>query len=188
VPAATPVPATPAPAATAAPARPAAAQPAAPALPALTFANHEVVGCCQALGGRWHDVAQGGAPAFHGPSAWTANRAATATWTLGRPAGGSRWDSVRVRVWIPSRHAGAVVRFTVTASDGTARTVSTFDVAEHGLGGWVTIPGTFAAGTPAQRTGSITVRMSFLRPFASRACPGGACADMAAGQAMFEWS
>jgi hypothetical protein len=142
-----------------------------------------VVGCCQALGGRWHDLARGGPP-----SAWTANRAATATWILGSPSGGLRWDSVRVRVWIPDSHAGAVVRLTVTATSGGARIVSTFDVVEHGHRGWLTIPGTFSAGTPAQRTGSITVRMSFVRPFASHACRGGACVDMAAGPAMFEWS
>jgi hypothetical protein len=178
----------PTPAAT--PATPAAPAPAAaqPALATPTFANHEVVGCCQALGGRWHDVAQGGTPAFHGPSAWTANGAATAIWTLGAPAGGQRWDSVRVRIWIPNRHAAAVVRFTVTATTGGARTVSTFDVAEQGHGGWLTIPGTYSAGTATRRTGSITVRMSFLRPFAGASCSGAACADMAAGQAMFEWS
>lgn len=157
-------------------------------IPALTFANHEVVGCCLALGGRWHDLTGGGAPAFRGPSAWTANRAATATWSLGSPGGGKRWDRVRVLVWIPDRHAGAVVRFTVTATSGTARAVSAFDVAEHGRGGWLTIPGTFSAGTPSLRTGTITLRMSFLRAFAAGTCPGGACADMAAGQARFEWS
>jgi hypothetical protein len=175
-------PAAPAPAAPAAPALPqtAAAQPAPPALPALTFANHEAAGCCLALGGRWHDLAQGGAPGFHGPSAWTANRAATATWNLGSPAGGRRWDSVRVLVWIPSRHATARVRFTVTATNGQGRAVRTFDVAEPGHAGWLPIPGTFSAGTPTERTGTITVRMSFLRPITG--------ADMAAGQAMFEWS
>jgi hypothetical protein len=172
-------PAAPAPAAPALP-QTAAAQPAPPALPALTFANHEAAGCCLALGGRWHDLAQGGAPGFHGPSAWTANRAATATWNLGSPAGGRRWDSVRVLVWIPSRHATARVRFTVTATNGQGRAVRTFDVAEPGHAGWLPIPGTFSAGTPTERTGTITVRMSFLRPITG--------ADMAAGQAMFEWS
>jgi hypothetical protein len=181
--AAAPPPATPAPPAPVSPASPAAAP-----VPPLTFANHEVVGCCLALGGRWHDQAGGGAPALHGPSAWTANRAATATWSLGSPAGGKRWDSVRVLVWIPDRHAGAVVRFTVTATSAAARTVSTFDVAEHGRGGWLTIPGTFSAGTPAQRTGTITLRMSFLRAFGAGTCHGGTCTDMAAGQARFEWS
>lgn len=163
-----------------------AAQP--PSLPPLTFANREVVGCCLALGGRWRDLTRGGAPSFHGPSAWTANRAATATWSLGSPDGGKRWDSVRVLVWIPDLHAGAVVRFTVTATSGAARTVSTIDVAEHGRGGWLTIPGTFSAGTPARRTGTITLRMSFLRAFAAATCQGGTCSDMAAGQARFEWS
>lgn len=36
-------------------------------------------------------------------------------------------------------------------------------------------------------TGSITVRMSFLRPFADASCRGAACAATAAGQATFEW-
>jgi hypothetical protein len=149
-------------------------------LPALTFANHDVVDCCLALGGRWHDLAQGGQPGFRGPSAWTASHAATATWNLGSPTGGQRWDSVRVLVWIPNRHARARVRYTITATSGGERTLRTFDVTEQGHAGWLTIPGTFSAGTPAVRTGTITVRMAFLRPFTA--------ADMAAGQAMFEWS
>jgi hypothetical protein len=85
-----------------------------------------------------------------------------------------------VLVWIPDRRARARVRFTVTATSGQERTVRTFDVAERGHAGWLAIPGTFSAGTPAERTGTITVRMAFLRPFTD--------ADMAAGQAMFEWS
>jgi hypothetical protein len=162
----TPAPATPAPTPT--------------PLPPLTFAHHEVLGCCLALGGVWHELALGGQPGFRGPSAWTAGRAATATWNLGRPAGGHRWDSVRVLVWIPDRHAGSRVRFTITATSGLERTLRTFDVAERGHAGWLTIPGTFSAGTPTERTGTITVRMAFRRPFTG--------ADMAAGQAMFEWS
>jgi hypothetical protein len=149
-------------------------------LPPLTFANREVVGCCLALGGRWHDLDVGGQPGFRGPSAWTASHAATASWNLGSPAAGRRWDSVRVLVWIPNRHGRARVQFTITATSGQERAVRTFDVAEQGRAGWLTIPGTFSAGTTTERTGTITVRMSFLRPFTG--------ANMAAGQAMFEWS
>jgi len=176
------------------PARPVASLKApAVAMPALTFANQLVVGPGAASGfvqsGQWSAAGGGGAPAFKGPGRWIAagtpaGASASAQWSLASPTGGQRWDQVRVQAWIPNMHALAWVRYTVTSTDGTAQSVRTFDVSQQALNGWYTLPADFRIGTPTQRTGTITVRMAYLRPYAGDA---NGC-QMAAAQVQFEWS
>jgi hypothetical protein len=162
------------------------------ATPVLTFANQLMVGPGAASGfgqrGQWSG-ANAGAPAFKGPDRWVAagtpaGASASAQWSLGNPSGGQRWDQVRVQAWTPSAHALAWVRYTVTSTDGTAQSVRTFDVSQQALTGWYTLPADFRIGTPTQRTGTITVRMAYLRPYAGDA---NGC-QMAAAQMQFEWS
>jgi hypothetical protein len=177
---ATPTPA-PAPTPTTAPPPPVAM--AASALPPLTFANQFLAE--PNVAGQW-SAASGGAPGFAGPDRWsTAAAAASAQWTLGSPGGGRRWDDVRVRAWIPNDHAVAWVRYTVTSTNGGAAAVRTFDVSQRALNGWYTLPAAFRIGTPAQRTGTIAVRMTYLRPDTTMATGG---CEMAAAQVRFEWS
>ncbi|MBO0685976.1 MAG: serine/threonine protein kinase [Candidatus Dormibacteraeota bacterium] len=193
---------TPAPAATAAASgpvvrsAPTTAPTATPGLPPLTFQQSQIAGaggCCFNLTGAWAtNVPQGGYPNFQGPIAWSTDTAASATWTLGATSGGQRWDQVRVLVWIPNTMAGAWVAYTVTATAGGSPTTHTYQVPQQANMGWYTL-GTFAAGTATQRTGSITVRMSYVMPYQgpaadSRCTSAGLCTEMAAAQAMFQWS
>jgi hypothetical protein len=178
------------------PARPVASvkapAPVATATPALTFANQLLVGPGVAPGfmqsGRWSG-GSGGTPGFKGPGRWIAagtpaGASASAQWSLGSPSAGRRWDQVRVQAWIPNAHALAWVRYTVTSSEGTLQSVQSFDVSQQALNGWYTLPVNFQIGTPTQRTGTITVRMTYLRSYVGDA---NGC-QMAAAQMQFEWS
>jgi len=184
VPAATPTPmSTPTPA-MAAPPRAAMATAAPPAV-----AGQLVVGPGAMHGftltGTWNaDTA--GSPGFTGPDRWVANGAGTAQWSLGTPGGGRGWDQVRVATWIPSSHAQAWVRYTVASTVGGVATTRSFDVSQQALNGWYTLPGTFATGTATQRTGTITVTMTYLRPYPPTATNGGC--EMGAAQMRFQWS
>jgi hypothetical protein len=160
--------------------------------PSLTFANQLTVGPDAASGftqgGDW-STAGGGAPGFTGPDSWLAagNPAGEAAWTewgLGSPTGGLRWDQVHVLAWIPNQHALAHVRYTVTSTDGAAQAVQTFDVSQRGLDGWYTLPASFQIGTATERTGTITVRMTYLGEDAGllNGC------EMSAAQVQFQWS
>jgi hypothetical protein len=160
--------------------------------PGLTFANQLMVGPGATAGftqsGQWGG-GSAGAPAFKGADRWVAagtpvGASASAQWSLGSPSGGQRWDQVRVQAWIPNAHALAWVRYTVTSTDGTAQSVQAFDVSQQAVTGWYTLPVNFRIGTPTQRTGTITVRMSYLRPYAGDA---NGC-QMAAAQMQFQWS
>jgi hypothetical protein len=169
-----------------------AARTAAPA-PPVTFAAGLVVGpgaaCCSTPAGQWSAGAAGGAPAFAGPQSWTTIAAASFQWSLGAPAGGRRWDQVRVRVWIPNDHARAWVRYTVTSTAAGVQSVRTFDLSQNSTNGWYALPATFAIGTQAQRTGTIAVGLTYLRPYvdpATTQCVG--CGEMAAAQVQFQWS
>jgi hypothetical protein len=166
--------------------------PVAMATPALTFANQLMVGPGVAPGfmqsGQWSG-GSGGAPAYKGPGRWIAagtptGASASAQWSLGNPSGGQRWDQVRVHAWIPNAHALAWVRYTVTSTEGTAQSVQSFDVSQQALNGWYALPVNFRIGTSTQRTGTITVRMTYLRSYAGDA---NGC-QMAAAQMQFEWS
>jgi hypothetical protein len=164
------------------------------AAPPVTFGAGLVVGpgaaCCFTPAGQWNAGAAGGAPAFTGPQSWTTSAAATFQWSLGAPAGGRRWDQVRVRVWIPNDHARASVRYTVTSTaGGGAQSVRTFDLSQNSANGWYALPATFAIGTQTQRTGTIAVGLAYLRPYvdpATAQCAG--CGEMAAAQVQFQWS
>src|SRR5437870_6162562 len=168
----------------------------APANPApLTFDQQQVIGPGAGAGfavtGQWSALPQGGAPDFEGPTEWTTSRTGTATWTLGPTSCGKRWDKVRVQVWIPGQHAGAWVAYTVVTTAGASTQSRSFSLAQQTAVGWVTLPGTFVVGTATQRTGSIRVRMTYLRPYVGPAidttCTSG-CTGMAAGQVAFQWS
>ena len=163
----------------------------------VTFAHQLIAGpgagSSFGLGGQWNALSQGGYPGFRGASEWTTSSTSTAAWSLGPTSGGTRWDAVRVQVWVPGQHAGAWVRYTVTATAGNATQSRSFDLAQQTASGWVTVPGTFAVGTPTQRTGAIGVRMTYLQPYAGPAADAtctsaGACPAMAAGQVAFQWS
>ncbi|MCO5971374.1 hypothetical protein [Actinoallomurus soli] len=162
----------------------------------LTYANHVIVGpgasCCWTPGGTWSAGGRGGYPAYGGSVRTSADPSAWFEWNLGNPAGGSRWDQVKIRVWIPQTQAGAWVRITVTSTAGGASNVTSFDVAEQEYQGWYELPATFTLGTPDRRTGSAWVRMTYLRPYtdpaADSACADGSCDRMAAAQAEFLWS
>ncbi|HLH67921.1 MAG TPA: hypothetical protein VKY90_02535 [Candidatus Dormibacteraeota bacterium] len=165
-------------------------------LPAVTWAHGEWAGpgagCCYQQGGSWTNGSRGGEPGFSGPIRWTTSTSAWADWSLGNPSGGLRWDQVRVYVWIPNTMAGAWVRYTVTATQGSAQRQYTFDVPQQELQGPYLL-GIFSAGTPTQRTGSIWVHMTYLRPYtgpaADATCVGGTtCTAMAAAQVQFQWS
>jgi hypothetical protein len=170
------------------PSGPAPAAPAQPP-PPVTFANHQVTGL-PSTGGSWNSENTGGYKNFVGPILWTQNTAATADWSLGPTSGGSRWDQVRVSVWIANTRAGAYARYTVRWTDGASHTQS-FDVAQEPISGWHEL-GVFSIGTAAQRTGSLSIHMSYLRPYSGPACgsdcPGGVAYTVAASSAMFEWS
>jgi hypothetical protein len=158
-----------------------------PALPPVTFANGVTVGpanaCCFASSAGWNaDTA--GAPGSGAGDLWAQGGDASVRWSLGSPSGGHRWDQVRVRTWIPGRHALAWVRYTVTTTGAGGQSVQTFDVAQAPLNGWYMLPATFRVGTPAQRTGTLTVAMTYLRTAAGMA---NGC-EMAAAQMRFEWS
>lgn len=154
---------------------------------ATAFATELVAGpgvaCCFAQAGRWSSDVRG-APVFDGPSRWTNVPTATAQWSLGGPAGGGRWDAVRVQAWIPDQHGVAWVRYTVTSTDGPTSAVRTFDVPQQSYTGWYALPGTFRIGTATRRTGTITVRMALLST--AQGMVGGA--EMAAAQVRFQWS
>ncbi|GLY81898.1 hypothetical protein [Actinoallomurus iriomotensis] len=162
----------------------------------LTYANHAIAGpggaCCSTSGGAWSPAASGGYPEYTGPVRTTTDRNAWYEWNLGRPAGGARWDQIKVRLWIPQAQAGAWVRVTVTSTAGSASNVATFDVAEQEYQGWYELPATFTIGTPDRRTGSAWVKMTYLRPYtdqaAAQACADDSCDRMAAAQAEFLWS
>lgn len=162
----------------------------------LTYANHAIVGpgsaCCWTSGGTWTGAASGGYPAYGGPARTSADARGWFEWSLGQPAGGARWDQLKVRVWIPQTQAGAWVRVTVTSTAGGASNVASFDVAEQEYEGWYELPATFTIGTPDRRTGSAWVRMTYLRSYtdqaANSACADGSCQRMSAAQAEFLWS
>src|SRR5579875_2279734 len=175
---------------------PSTATPTATPLPPVTWAHREWAGpgagCCYQQGGSWTNGSRGGEPGFSGPIRWTTSTSAWADWSLGNPSGGLRWDEVRVYVWIPNTMAGAWVRYTVTATQGSAQRQYTFDVPQQELQGPYLL-GIFSAGTPTQRTGSIWVHMTYLRPYtgpaADATCVGGTtCTAMAAAQVQFQWS
>lgn len=162
----------------------------------LTYANQVVVGpgasCCWTSGGTWSAGTRGGHPEYGGPVRTSADPSAWFEWNLGDPAGGSRWDQVKIRVWVPQSQAGAWVRITVTSTAGGASNVRSFDVAEQEYQGWYELPATFTLGTPDRRTGSAWVRMTYLRPYtdpaAGAGCADGSCRRFAAAQAEFLWS
>ncbi len=162
-----------------------------------TFAHQQVAGpgagSTFGLSGQWNALPGGGYPGFQGAIDWTTSPASTATWSLGPTSGGTRWDAVRVQVWVPGQHAGAWVRYTVTATAEGASQSRSFDVAQQTASGWVTLPGTFTVGTQTKRTGSIEVHMTYLRPYVGPAADAtctsaGVCPAMAAGQVAFQWS
>lgn len=165
--------------------------PATSSLP-LTYGSHLIVGpgaaCCFSAGGSWSTTAAGGYPGGSGPVKISASPAAWSEWAFGKPPGGNRWDQVKVRVWIPAAGAGAWVRFTVSATAGGATSISAFDVPEQEYEGWYELPATFTIGTPDQRTGSLWVRMSYLRAYPGPGCADGSCDRMAAAQAELLWS
>jgi hypothetical protein len=158
----------------------------------LTYGSHLIAGpgaaCCFSAGGTWSTRPAGGYPGGSGPVKTSAGPTAWSEWAFGRPSGGHRWDQVKVRVWIPAAGAGAWVRFTVTATAGGASSASTFDVPEQEYEGWYELPATFTIGTPGQRTGSLWVRMTYLRPYPGPGCADGSCNRMAAAQAELLWS
>jgi hypothetical protein len=162
----------------------------------LTYANHAIVGpgaaCCWSSGGTWSGATSGGYPSYAGPARTAADSRAWFEWDLGQPAGGARWDQMKIRIWIPQSQAGAWVRVTVTSTAGGASNVTSFDVAEQEYEGWYELPATFTVGTPDRRTGSAWVRMTYLRSYtdaaAQQTCADGSCGRMAAGQAEFLWS
>jgi hypothetical protein len=136
--------------------------------------------------GQWN-AEDGGAPGFVGPSRWVfGGEGVAARWSLGSPAGGRGWDQVRVLAWIPDAHALAWVRYAVTSTEAGVATVRTFDVSQQALNGWYQLPASFAIGSATERTGSITVDMTYLRPYAPTAANGGC--EMAAAQVQFVWS
>lgn len=176
------------------------AVPAGPNVPAsssytLTYSAGLVVGpgaqCCTSSSGTWSPAVSGGFPDFNGPLRTSTDPNAWYEWSLGQPAGGHRWDQLKIRVWIPPS-AGAWVRFTVTSTADPASSVTSYDVPEKEYQGWYELPATFVAGTPDRRTGSAWVRMTFLRPYTGAAadagCAAGGCRDMAAAQVDFLWS
>jgi hypothetical protein len=162
----------------------------------LTYANHVIVGpggaCCSSSGGTWSAAARGGYPEYGGPARTSADSRAWFEWDLGQPAGGARWDQLKIRVWIPQTQAGAWVRVTVTSTAAGASNVTSFDVAEQEYEGWYELPARFTIGTPDRRTGSAWVRMTYLRAYADTAagatCADGSCGRMAAAQTEFLWS
>lgn len=105
----------------------------------LSYANGLIVGpgaqCCASSHGTWTAVASGGFPDFNGGALTSADPNAWYEWSLGRPAGGHRWDQLKIRVWIPAS-AAAWVRFTVTTTADSATSVSGFDVPEQEYQGW----------------------------------------------------
>lgn len=159
---------------------------------ALTYRSHLIVGpgaaCCFSVHGTWSTSPAGGYPAGSGPVRTSASPSAWSEWAFGQPSGGHRWDQVKVRVWIPAAGAGAWVRFTVTATVGGASSSSTYNVPEEEYEGWYELPATFTIGTPDQRTGSLWVRMTYLRRYPGPGCAGGPCDRMAAAQAELLWS
>jgi hypothetical protein len=162
----------------------------------LTYANHAIVGpggaCCWSSAGHWSAAASGGYPSYGGPARTSADSRAWFEWNLGQPAGGARWDQMKIGIWIPQSQSGAWVRVTVTATAAGASNVTSFDVAEQEYEGWYELPATFTIGTPDRRTGSAWVKMTYLRPYtdtsAEQTCADGSCARMAAAQAEFLWS
>ncbi|HZU59610.1 MAG TPA: hypothetical protein VE983_01525, partial [Solirubrobacteraceae bacterium] len=163
--------------------------------PPLTYANHLIVGpgaaCCSSATGQWTHNSESGYPNFSGPALWTRSSTATYQWNLGQPTGGRRWDQVQVRVWIANKYSGAIVRYTVTATDGGGQQSQSFQVVQPSIRGWYTIPATFSIGTPLQRTGTLSVRLTYVSPYVgpkSPACPTGDCNAMAAAQVEFLWS
>jgi hypothetical protein len=183
MPAATPTPAA------ATPTAPPAMVAAATVRPAQMPATQLTVGPGMASGfaqtGQW-TAGAGGSPGFTGPDLWVSNGGGTARWSLGNPNGGHGWDQVRVMAWIPNMHGLAWVRYTVTSTSMGVATVRIFDVSQEALNGWYTLPATFAIGTAAQRTGTITVGLTYLRPYPPTANSGGC--EMAAAQMRFVWS
>jgi hypothetical protein len=174
-PAPTPVPmrSTHAPAASSAVAAPAAVAPASVAQVVVGPG----AGCCFSQSGAWTADEAGGSPVFRGPYSWTTSGAASFQWTLGSAAV-QRGGPVRVRVWIPSEHAGATVAYTVSSTGGG--TPQTVIVSQNPTNGWYLLPGTFAPGT-------IAVRLTYVRPSTGpngAACAG--CDAMAAAQVRFD--
>lgn len=159
---------------------------------ALTYASHLIVGpgsaCCFSSGGTWSTSQTGGYPANGGPVMTSSGHAAWFEWALGQPSGGHRWDQLKIRVWLPAAGAGAWVRLTVTATAGSATSVTAFDLPEQEYEGWYELPATFMIGTPDRRTGSVWLRMTYLRPYPGPGCADGSCNRMAAAQAEFLWS
>lgn len=162
----------------------------------VTWANQQVVGP-SAVSGSWSSLSQGGYPNFQGAIRWTTSSAGTATWTLGATSGGQRWDQVRVQVWIPDKMAGAWVRYTVTATNGGSTVSHSFDVAQQPTSGWYWLRdksvSTFSNGSATQRNGSISVRMTYLKPYTGSAADAtcinaSLCTAMAASQVTFQWS
>jgi hypothetical protein len=176
------------------PAAPAAPAPALPALPPVTLTNGLTVGpgaaCCFTQSGAWTADEDGGAPGFGGPDRWSRSAGATFQWNLGSPIGGRRWDQVGVQVWIPNHHAGAQVRYAVTSTAAGGQQTQSFDLAQEVVQGWYTLPATFRVGTPTRRTGSLSVSLAYLQPYAAAGggCPGVGCDQMAAAQVRFLWS
>jgi hypothetical protein len=162
----------------------------------LTYANRAIVGpggaCCWSSAGHWSAAASGGYPSYGGPARTSADSRAWFEWNLGQPAGGARWDQLKIGVWIPQSQSGAWVRVTVTATAAGASNVTSFDVAEQEYEGWYELPAAFTIGTPDRRTGSAWVKMTYLRPYTdvagAQTCADGSCGRMAAAQAEFLWS
>jgi hypothetical protein len=121
----------------------------------------------------------------------SADAGGVATWSLGATTAGRGWDRVRVLVWVPGHDAGAWVRYAVTTSHRGATSSHSFYVAQQTGAGWMALPATFTVGTPTTRTGSISIRMTYLRPYqgpaADTTCASGTCTAMGAAQVEFHW-
>jgi hypothetical protein len=160
----------------------------------LTYASTLTVGpgaqCCAWATGTWSSIATGGAPDFTGVVHDSTDPGAAQEWALGQPAGGLRWDELKIRVWLPQT-GQAWVRITVTTTASGQASVSSYDVLEAQYQGWYELPTTFMIGTPTERTGSAWVKMTYLAPYTgpgAASCGQGGCRRMAAAQVQFLWS
>ena len=163
----------------------------------LTFSESEEVGpgsatCCSAQTGAWSQFSSGGADDGTGPVLYhlggaTSDPGEQFDWSLGNPTAGSRWDQVRVYVWIPTHMAGAHVVYSIRDLHGTVQV----PLIQETHSGWYFL-GTFAAGIPGNRSSSVWVTMTYAGtywPSASEpGCGAAGCDAWAASRVRFAWS
>jgi hypothetical protein len=167
------------------------AQPATPTPNSNTAPGSRVVTPSSLNGSGWNSIGNGGYPSFNGPSCWTTNTGATATWTLT----GVTSQNVTVQVWIANTMAGALVAYTINGGPAVTcmaqpTTANGKCITQEWHNNWQTIN---VVG-PFTSSGTLTVTMTYKSVAHPQSTPDPSCINsqdctsMSAAQVQFSWS